>query len=192
MQFVPLMNEEIQEIYKEEQFTIHAFPLDHGIRCYGFLIKERPKQWRIRKERLPEEILIQEIILLKKGQSVLEKDGSIKYDLNKYTLPPRKSRTYAYCSDTRYNDDILPYIKGVDVLYHEATFGDEMADRASATYHSTAKQAATIAKKAEVGKLLLGHYSTRYKDPMPLQVEARTIFHDTYLSIEGEKLTLEE
>lgn len=190
--FTPLTHTGIREIYREEQFSIQAFPLEHGIKCYGFLIKENPKQWRINKEKLPEEMLIQEIITLKKGESVMNADGSVKYALEEYTLPPRHSRSYAYCSDTSYNEDIVPLVQGVDLLYHEATFADEMQDRATLTYHSTATQAATIARKANVGKLLLGHYSTRYKDLTLLQDEARILFPETYLTHEGETITLNE
>ena len=192
LEIIPLIHEGLKEIHKEEQFTIQAFPLEHGINCYGFLIKENPKQWRINKEKLPENMRIQEIITLKKGDNVLNEDGSIKYALEEYTLPPRPSRSYAYCSDTRYNEDIIPFIKNIDLLYHESTFADEMEDRANLTHHSTATQAATIAKKAGVKKLLLGHYSTRYKDPTPLLDEARKIFDETYLTHEGETIYLNE
>lgn len=192
LKFIPLIHEGIKEIHQEEQFSIQSFPLEHGIKCFGFLIKENPKQWRINKDLLPEDILIQEIIALKKGNNVLNEDGSIKYALEEYTYPPRDSRSYAYCSDTRYNEEVIPFVKDVDLLYHEATFADEMEDRAALTHHSTATQAATIAKKALVKKLLLGHYSTRYKDPTPLQDEARKIFTETYLSHEGETITLKE
>jgi len=192
LEFVPLEHEGLKEILREEQFSIEAFPLEHGIKCFGFLIKENPKQYRINKEKLPDNILIQEIIMLKRGNTVLNDDGSVKYQLEEYTLPPRKSRSYAYCSDTRFNEDIIPYIQGVDLLYHEATFADEMEDRATLTHHSTASQAATIANKAGAGKLLLGHYSTRYKDPTPLQDEARKIFKKTYLTHEGETIILNE
>ena len=130
--------------------------------------------------------------MLKKGNSVVNEDGSIKYQLEEYTHPPRKSRSYAYCSDTKYNEEIIPFVKDVDLLYHEATFADEMEDRAVSTHHSTASQAATIALKASAKKLLLGHYSTRYKDPTPLLEEARKIFEETYLTHEGESVTLDE
>lgn len=192
LEFIPLIHTGLKEIQKEEQFTIQSFPLEHGIKCYGFLVKENPKQWRINKAMLPENIKIQEIIMLKNGNSVTHEDGSIKYELEEYTHPPRPIRSYAYCSDTRYNEEILPFIQGVDLLYHEATFANEMEDRAALTYHSTATQAATIALKANVLKLLLGHYSTRYKDPSPLKEEARSIFAETYLSYEGETISLKE
>lgn len=192
LEFIPLTHDGIVEIYREDQFTIQSFPLEHGIKCYGFLVRENPKQWRINKEKLPEDMLIQEIVILKKGESVLNLDGSVKYALEEYTLPPRPTRSYAYCSDTRYNEEVIPFVKEVDLLYHEATFADEMEDRAALTHHSTATQAATIASKANVKKLLLGHYSTRYKDPTPLQEEARLLFPETYLTHEGETITLKE
>ena len=192
IKFVPLSHEGTKEIYSEEQFSINAFPLEHGIKCYGFLIRENPKQYRINKENLPDNMLIQEIITLKSGKNVLQDNGTIKYALGDYTHPPRSMRSYAYCSDTSYNEDIIPYVKNVDLLYHEATFGDEMEDRAALTQHSTATQAATIAKKAGAKKLLLGHYSTRYKELNPLLEEARKIFEETYLTVEGETITLNE
>ena len=192
LEFVPLDHQNSKVIIKDEQFFVEAFPLDHGIKCYGFLIKENPKQWRIDKKTIPEGIGIQEIIQLKKGKDVLHDDGTIKYKLEEYTLPPRPSRSYAFCSDTRFNDDIVPYIQGVDLLYHEATFTDEMKDRAALTHHSTARDAATIASKAGVKKLLLGHYSTRYKDPQPLLDEALLVFKESYLSQEGETISLME
>jgi ribonuclease Z len=192
LEFVHLTHEGTKEILREEQFRIYAFPLEHSIKCFGFLIKENPKQWRINKEKLPADILIQEIISLKKGNSIYHDDGTVKYKLDEYTHPPRRSRSYAYCSDTRYNEDIVEYVQDVDLLYHEATFADEMEDRAALTHHSTASQAASIAKKANVRKLLLGHYSTRYKDPTPLLNEARRVFEETYLTHEGESITLNE
>ncbi len=102
----------------------------------------------------------------------------------------KKPRSYAYCSDTCYDERIIEFIKGVDLLYHEATFMHDMLQRATETFHSTALQAATIAKKAEVNKLIIGHYSARYKDLQPLLDEAKTIFDNTILAIEGESLVV--
>lgn len=192
LEFVPLTHEGKLTILEEEQFSIEAFPLDHGIECYGFLIKEKPKQWRIIKERLPERILIQEILKLKSGQDVIEHDGTVKYKLNEYTLPPRPSRAYAYCSDTKYDERIVSHIREADLLYHESTFADDMKDRALLTNHSTASDAAKIARQANVKKLLLGHYSTRYSDLKPLIEEARMVFAESYLSHEGETISLKE
>ena len=98
----------------------------------------------------------------------------------------------AYLGKRYTNEEIITYVQNVDLLYHESTFADEMEDRAALTHHSTATQAATIAKKAKVHKLLLGHYSTRYKDPTPLLDEAKKVFEETYLTHEGETIFLKE
>jgi ribonuclease Z len=102
------------------------------------------------------------------------------------TEDPPPPRSYAYCSDTRYNEEIVEQIKGVDLLYHESTFLHDRVDRAIETFHSTAKEAATIAKMAGVKKLVIGHYSARYKDLQPLLSEARAVFGNTVLAVEGE------
>ena len=190
--FFPLTKEKLTQIIDDKDFTISAFPLRHGITCFGFLVNEKPKPWRIRKERLPDHMRIQDIILLKNGLDVLDDDGNVKYALKEYTYPPKPSRSYAYCSDTIFDQSIVPIIRGVDLLYHEATFTKDMQDRAESTFHSTAAQAATIASSAGVGKLLLGHYSTRYKDLGPLLEEARAIFSESHLSIEGETIAIKE
>ncbi len=192
LEFIPLTHDDNRQILEDEQVTIHAFPLDHGIRCYGFHIREKQKQYRINKENIPEGILIQDILQLKRGEDVLHEDGTIRYSAAEHTLPPRPSRSYAYCSDTRYDERLVPIIRGADLLYHEATFGNDMAYRAIITHHSTAAQAATIARMAGVKKLILGHYSTRYKDPTPLLEEAREIFPESYLSHEGDTFDLKE
>jgi len=192
LSFSQLVHEGMSQIVDENDFTVSAFPLRHGISCYGFLIKEKPKAWRIRKDSLPDDILIQEIVKLKNGSDVLDEEGNVKYACSEFTNSLRPSRSFAYCSDTAFDISILSYIQGVDLLYHEATFTSEMQDRAESTYHSTAAQAATIASMAGVGKLLLGHYSTRYKELGPLLDEARKVFAESYLSIEGETIAINE
>jgi ribonuclease Z len=192
LKFIQLVHEGNSQILDENDFTVSAFPLRHGISCFGFLIKEKPKPWRIRKDCLPDDILIQEIVQLKNGRDVLDGDGNVKYSCNEFTNSPRPSRAFAYCSDTAFDTSILDFIRGVDLLYHEATFASDMLDRAESTYHSTAAQAATIASMAGVGKLLLGHYSTRYKELGPLLDEARAVFAESYLSKEGETIAIKE
>ena len=103
------------------------------------------------------------------------------------TLPPSPSQSYAYCSDTIYTPRIVPFVKGVTVLYHESTYTEEYSEQAKDRYHSTAAQAADIARQAEVGTLILGHYSSRYKDEAQFLNEARPIFPNTQLSNEGMK-----
>ena len=101
------------------------------------------------------------------------------------TFPAQPSHSYAFCSDTKYLPTLHEYIKDVYLMYHEATFSEDMADRASLTHHSTAKQAAMVAKDANAKKLILGHFSTRFKDLSPLLDEAKTVFTNTELAIEG-------
>jgi ribonuclease Z len=141
---------------------------------------------------LPANILLQEIALLKTGQDVPDEKGSVKYKNEEVTLPPKRSRSFAYCSDTIYTENFLDQIKGIDLLYHESTFLKDLILRAKETYHSTAEDAATIALKAGVHKLLIGHFSSRYKDLQPLLTEARETFQNSYLAIEGETFSIPE
>ncbi len=175
-----------------KHFTVSAFPLTHRIVCNGFIVREKEKLHRIIKEKLPENMKLQHIAMLLQGKDVTDENGRVLYKNSDHTNAPKKSRSYAYCSDTAFDKNIVPIIKGVDVLYHESTFLDEMEDRARDTFHSTTSQAATIAKNAEVGKLLLGHYSTRYKELEPFLGEARRIFANSFLSLEGEDIVIEE
>jgi ribonuclease Z len=190
--FVPLWHHRCRTMLRGEDFYVEAFPLDHGISCYGFRISEFPGKQRINKDRLPDDMQLEDILQLKEGKDVLNQDGSIKYSVKHHTLPPNPPRSYAYCSDTRYLEEVIPYIHGVDMLYHEATFSDDMKDKAVLTGHSTATEAATIAMMANVGKLVLGHFSTRFKDPEPLLLEARKVFQESYLSFEGQTIALNQ
>lgn len=184
--------EKHQLIHEDNQVEVYSIPLDHRIACSGFLFKEKTKKHRIVKEAIPENLEVSKIQTLKNGEDVLNEDGAVEMDHRHYTKPPRRSFSYAFCSDTKYNESIIPIIKGVDMLYHESTFLDEHMDRASNTYHSTAKEAATIAKKAEVGKLLLGHFSVRYKSLEPIEAEARTVFPESFIAEEGKDFLLHE
>ncbi len=172
-------------IFDSPKFTVSTIPLSHRISCSGFLFKEKPKKRRLIKEKLPAEISLADMAKLKSGEDIVEDNGQVKYENIHYTLPPKKIRSYAYCSDTRYDEDILSIIHRVDLLYHEATFLSDLQERARLTYHSTAKEAALIALKAEVGKLIIGHFSSRYKDLAPLLEESKAYFTSTYLAIEG-------
>lgn len=180
-----------EQIFENELLTIDTIPLNHGIRCNGFLFKEKPKPRKINKENLPENFSLANMALLKKGMDILDDEGQIIFKNEDLTLPAKKSFSYAYCSDTIFDESIVPYIMKVDLLYHESTFTTDMEDRAKETFHSTAKQAAIIANKAQVSKLMLGHYSIRYKDLQPLLSEAKAIFPETILAKEGESIVLE-
>jgi len=173
-------------------FTVQSIPLDHGIACSGYLFKEKPKPRRINKEKLNREISIADILELKEGRNLYDAEGRLRYSNEELTLPARKSRSYAYCSDTRYNERILSIIEGVDLLYHEATFMHDQAEKARERYHSTTIDAATIAAKANAGHLIIGHYSSRYKDLQPLLKEAQSVFSNTSLAIEGEDHNIED
>jgi ribonuclease Z len=177
-------------IFEDEALTVETIPLSHKIRCSGFLFKEKPKPRRIDKTKMPDGLLLQHIVSLKQGQDVLDENGNVIYRNSDFTLPPRKSRTYAYCSDTEFDKNFIEQINKVDLLYHEATFVESDEPKAKETKHSTAKQAATVAQLAEVGSLLLGHFSARYRDLVPILEEARTIFPDSRLALEGEEFTI--
>ncbi len=179
-------------ILENEHLTVETIPLNHRIQCTGFLFREKPKNRRINKDLIPPDLSINQIRSLKKGKDLFDTSGKLLFANERLTLPPKKSRSYAYCSDTIYNEGIVEQIQKVDLLYHESTFLSDQELRAAETFHSTAQQAATIAKMASVTKLVLGHYSSRYKDLSPLLEEARAVFSNTILSIEGEDIEVEE
>lgn len=182
-----------QEVVFENKFvTVETIPLLHKLDCSGFLIREKPKPRRIDKEVMPQNLSVLQLNKLKAGEDIVDEEGNILYKNESLTLSPRKSRSYAYCSDTQYFEEIVEQIREVDVLYHEATFMEEDADKALETRHSTVKQAATIALKAQPVRLLIGHFSARYKDLLPVIDEAKRVFQNTYLALEGETFTIED
>lgn len=190
--FHPLENDLHQTIFEDDSLIIQTIPLRHKISCSGFLFKEKIKPRRIDRTKLPEGILLQQIANLKKGDDVVQQDGTIIFKNEDLTFPPKRSRSYAYCSDTAYHESIVELIRGVDILYHEATFGQEEQQKAIDTQHSTAAQAATLARKAAVQKLLIGHFSARYKDLTPLAEEARNIFEPVELAVEGSMFSIQD
>ena len=182
--------DEPELLMESNYLTVHTIPLSHSLPCCGFLFKEKKKPRRMKKDKIEEYSIPPEAIpAIKSGEDYCLSDGSIVPHLE-LTRGAQLSRSFAFCSDTSYNEAIIPQIKGVDMLYHEATFLDELKERARQTMHSTAKEAATIASKAQVGKLIIGHYSQRYFDLSPLLDEAQTVFPNTSLAIEGEKFEL--
>jgi ribonuclease Z len=183
--FHELDTTKIYKLLDLENLIVETIPLNHRIKCCGFLFREKPKRRRIKKEKIPDDLPLLDIVALKNGQDIY-RDGILFLKNEDLTLPPKKSRSYAYCSDTRYDEGIIPQIKNIDLLYHESTFLDELKERAIQTYHSTASEAATIAKKAAIGTLILGHFSARYKEILPILEEAKPIFKNSFLAIEGE------
>jgi ribonuclease Z len=177
-------------IFEDEHLTVETLPLHHRLPCSGFLFKEKPKPRRVNKDVLPQGLLISQIANLKRGMDVTDEEGNVLYTNEALTLSPRKSRSYAYCSDTAYQESLIKRVKDVDVIFHEATFTKDEQSKANETLHSTAEQAGTIAKKANAGKLLIGHFSARYRDLAPVLEEAKTVFENTALAIEGETFSI--
>jgi ribonuclease Z len=177
-------NEEL--LFEDEKVEVRSLVLNHRIPCSGFIFREKQIPGNISKEVISKyKLKVDEIMHIKKGADHVMEDGSVIPNSSMITnkFPPR---SYAFCSDTIYNEEMIPFIQNVDLLYHEATFMHDMLDRAKQTYHTTALQAGMMAEKAKVKKLMLGHYSARYKNLEPLLMEAKTVFDNTTLAIEGE------
>ena len=172
-------------IYEDNKLTVKSFPLKHKIPTCGFLFEEKQKPSNIIKDKIQQlNIPIKDIVKIKQGSDFVADNGEI-YKNEELTLPPQKPLSFAYCSDTVYYEDIIPIIKNVDLLYHEATFMNDMKERAKQTFHSTTIDAATIAKKANVKQLVIGHFSARYKNIEPVLNEAKTIFPNTLAAEDG-------
>lgn len=184
--------DEQKVIFEDDVITVETIPLKHKLPCSGFLFKEKTKPRRIDKTQLPEGLKLQHMAALKRGDDITDDEGNILHTNASLTFPPKKSRSYAYCSDTCYNQEMVSQIRNTDLLYHEATFTQDEIAKAIETKHSTAAQAASIAKEAEVQQLIIGHFSARYRDLTPIQEEAKAIFPNTQLALEGMRFTIEE
>jgi ribonuclease Z len=184
LQFHPTEHRNGALVFSDGQLTVTALALQHRIECTGFLFREAPHLRRLDKETVH---LIPHYArnAVKMGEDLVLPDGRT-WANRELTKDPPPQRSYAYCSDTAYDPQLVPFLEGVDLLYHEATFTETLRARAKETMHSTARQAATIAKDAHVGHLLLGHFSSRYKDPGVLLAEARDVFPDAMLAEEGQ------
>lgn len=186
--FIEWTPNKIEMVFENQSISIHTIPMNHGVPCSGFLFREKEKKRRIHRETFSElDLTTLDISKLKDGEDLLNEDGSVRHENRILTKEPLPRFSYAYCSDTRYKPEIIEQIKEVDLLYHESTFADDMKERAYNTFHTTAKQAASIAKEADVKKLILGHFSARYRELDVIIKEAKTVFTNTYLAIEGTK-----
>ena len=173
-------------LFEDKLIEIYSFPLKHRIPTNGFLIKEKGKERILLGELFKQDKLsIALIPFFKRGEDVIDEFTGKVYLHKKYTLEPKKSFSYAYCSDTMYFEKVIPYIENTTVLYHEATFLEKDRSRAKATFHSTAKDAAKIAEKAKVGRLLLGHLSARFENGLEHEKEAKTIFENVEVVEDG-------
>lgn len=178
-------------LYDDEDVTISSIILSHRIPCTGFLFTEKPRQRKLKKDKLAQfNIPVTFYNELKAGKDYIDEEGKTVPN-SALTIDPRKPRRYAFCSDTIFDERLISIVKGVDLLYHEATFLSDKADRAKETFHSTASQAATIAKEAGVRRLIIGHFSARYKNLYPLLEEAKSVFPETTLAIEGDRFSID-
>ncbi len=185
LKFHELKSKEPQLIFEDKKVSVTTIPLDHRVYTNGFLIREKLGERKLNIDAATkykiDKVYFQNI---KNGKDVVLENGEIvSNDMLSYDPP--KPKSYAFCSDTAYKPEIVQLIKGVNVLYHESTFLDSEEHLSAKTKHSTAKEAATIAKEAQVGTLILGHYSTRYKSIELFKDEAQTVFENVELADDG-------
>lgn len=177
-------------IYDDRSVSVETIPLRHRVPCCGFLFREKPTPNHIRRDMIDfYQIPTYLINRVKNGEDYVLEDGTVIPN-TRLTTPSDPPRSYAYCSDTCYLPRICKQIKGCDLLFHEATFATADAKRAKETFHTTAPQAAEIAKAAQVKKLVIGHYSARYEDESILLKEAGEVFPQTILAQENLKIEL--
>jgi ribonuclease Z len=188
--FHPLNLKKPQTVFESKNIEVLSFPVKHSIPTVGFLFREKPKQANIKKEMIKAyNIPLAQIKDIKAGADFETEDGRIIPN-EKLTTPPPKPKSYAFCTDTAFHPPIAEIINGVDLLYHEATFLEELKDLAGKTLHSTARQAAEMAKLSKASKLLIGHFSSRFKNLEDFKTEAREVFKNTELAKEGNKYVI--
>ena len=177
-------------IYEDRSLTVTTIPLKHRIACCGFLFAEQPTLNHIIRDMVDfYEIPLYELNRIKSGEDYVTADGTVVPNA-RLTIPADPPRKYAYCSDTIYRESVIEQIKEVNLLFHEATFAQKEQARARETFHTTAAQAATIAKKANVKQLIIGHFSARYEDESVLLEEAQMVFPETILARENLCITI--
>lgn len=189
--FTPVKAKSPEVIFENKFLTVEAFPLNHRIETYGYLFREKTPQLNVRKSAIEEYGLgVAEICTLKKGEDVvrLDDDGNVLQLIpnGEVTFLPYNPRSFAYCSDTAPFPELPEWVRGVDLLYHETTYMADMEKDAATRYHSTTLQAAGCALKAGVGKLIAGHYSSRYRDTAPLLAELRSVFPNSFAANDGD------
>ena len=183
--FHELEGKEPQLLYEDDKLTVTTIPLDHRVYTNGFLFQEKPGNRLLNIEKAKElKVEMSYFRKIKEGEDGITEDGDVIPN-DQITFAPDPPKSYAYCSDTAYFPQIIPQIKNVSALYHESTFLDEHQDLAVKTRHSTAKEAASIAMEATVGKLILGHYSGRYANLEAFRTEANEIFKTVELAEDG-------
>ena len=188
--FHELDAKESEVVFEDEIIRVRTIPLQHRVYTNGFLFEEKPAPRKLDIDAVEKwEIDRSQFGAIKNGADGIQINGSIIPN-EKLTEDPPKTKSYAFCSDTKYNEAILPLIQNVDTLYHESTFLESEAHLCEKTKHSTAKQAAEIANKGSVGKLILGHFSTRYGSIEPFKDEAKPLFANVELADDGKVFEL--
>lgn len=183
LHFHPLKDESL--IWEDKKITVHCFKVQHRIECWGFLFREKknPRKLEIEKAKqfgIPTSFYER----LQQGEDYVNENKQV-IENEKVTIAATAARSYAYCADTIYDESLVEKIGGVDLLYHEATYLKNLHERAAARYHSTTIQAATIAKKAAVKKLLIGHFSSKYESLNEFLEETKAVFNNTELALQG-------
>ena len=184
IKIIHLNGKGFKKIFEDVACELFSFGLKHRIPCWGFKLVEKKRPRKLLKSALLKyNIPVKDLNSIKLGADFILNKKTIKNHL--LTKEPYIPRSYAYCSDTMYFKNIIKYISGVDLLYHEATFHSSMKKKAKSTYHSTSEEAALVAKNGNVKELLLGHFSSRYKNLNILKNDAKNIFHNVHLAVEG-------
>lgn len=190
VEFHPFLHGCTDIIYEDRSVSVRAFPLSHRVPCCGFVFQEKPTAAHIKREMIDfYNIPFSQINRIKNGEDYITEEGKVIPN-SRLTTPADTPRKYVYCSDTQFNPNNVQYIRDADMLFHEATFAEEHLARAKQTHHSTARQAAEMARLSGAKRLLIGHYSARYTDEKILLNEAREVFANTFLAEEGRCFSL--
>jgi ribonuclease Z len=190
LEFTAIDAQKSEIIVNNSDVIVETIPLDHRIACTGFLFKEKKRLRKLIKEKLEDlKVPVEYYTALKRGNDYTSASGEV-YKNDTLTTDSQAPKSYAYCSDTLYNEQYFEQISNATLLYHESTFLNDMLNRAKETHHTTALQAGEIALKTHAQKLLIGHFSARYKTLNELLDEARSIFPETELAIEGKTFSI--
>lgn len=178
-------------VMEDRSVSVYSIPLKHRIPCCGYLFVEKQKEAHIIREMTDfYQVPVRMMQAIKQGADFVTSEGEVVPNA-RLTRPAASPKRYAFCSDTAFCPGIVPLVEGADLLYHEATFAQEDAPRAKETFHSTAREAAEIARRAQVKRLVIGHYSARYEDVALLKKEADEVYPDTILANEGMVIPIE-
>lgn len=174
----------------DDNLVVKCFPTNHRIECYGFSFEQKTQARKLElKKAQAHNIPYTFYDNLKNGENFIKEDGTV-INYESVTLPGNTGKKYVFCADTKYDERILPHIENADMIYHETTYLDNLRERAEDRFHSTTKQAALIAKKGNVKKLLIGHFSSKYDTLEEFEAEAREVFLNTELALEGTAYTI--